>query len=135
MSKPATVETTFDKLNGVPLAELTAPTVLNEDGTQKYPKVVSELPLVYSYDKLETGDVVPDKEKPDEKGIISFANGRRNSAARAKAQAAAAKAAGIDAPTIATSPAKRLSDMVKIIMATGVSEDVAEQRAKMALGL
>ena len=130
MAITKTVRTKFNKLNGVLLSELT------KDATKFPGGPIKSLPLEYSFSKLEETDEVPAKEIPDEKGIRSYANGRRNMKARSKAQNAAAKAAGIDAPTVANSPQKAEAVMVDALLKQkpGMTREAATQRIRAMLG-
>jgi hypothetical protein len=87
----------------------------------------------YSYDELEKTDEIPAKEMPDADDLRSFVNQRRNAAARSKAQNEALTAAGITKPTL-EDPAEQFKQMVRVLVAAGKSQEVAEQIAKNALG-
>lgn len=93
-------------------------------------------PIKFSYDfeKLVKGDEIPADEVPDSDDILTYVNTKRNSAARAKAQAEALTAAGIQKPTL-EDPDFRLRQMIKILVANNMDEETAEKSARAALGM
>lgn len=94
----------------------------------------SPIKFDYSYEELEKGDTIPPKEMPDDEGLISYVNQKRNAAARSAAQTKALKAAGIEAPTLEDA-AFRFKQMVNILVAAGNTQEQAEQMAHTALGV
>lgn len=88
----------------------------------------------YEFEKLLKGDTIPADEVPDDDDILTYVNTKRNSAARAKAQAEALAAAGIAKPTL-EDPDFRLRQMIKILVANNMDEETAEKSARAALGM
>lgn len=70
---------------------------------------------------------------PSDNEILEYRNTQRKLAARNKALNAALDAAGIVKPTIENSENLRLNGMVKILMASGMSQDEATDTAKATL--
>lgn len=102
--------------------------------TTAYGNVLPEpVKFNYSFEELELGDEIPEKEKLDADDIRQFVNQKRNSSARAAQQTKELDAAGISKPTL-EDPAEQLRQMVKVLVAAGKSQEVAEQIAKSALG-
>lgn len=88
----------------------------------------------YTFEELQEGDPIPEKEMPDEDGLRSFVNQRRNAAARASAQNEALSKAGIQKPTL-EDPEVRFKTMVKVLLASGQTKEQAEAIAKSSLGM
>ena len=88
----------------------------------------------YTYAELQKGDEIPAAEMPDADDIRSFVNQKRNAKARSAAQNEALSAAGIQKPTL-EDPEVQLKTMVKVLVAAGNTEEVAEQQARTMLGM
>lgn len=70
---------------------------------------------------------------PSEDDIVKFVNRDIIGAARNKAQTVAFDAAGVVKPTIENSSDLRLANMVKLLVASGQSEDEATTNARVML--
>lgn len=103
--------------------------------TTAYSQVLeAPIKFSYTYQELEKGDEIPEDERLDADDIRNAVNAKRNSAARAKEQTAQFEKAGIKKPDM-NLPEEQFKQMVKWAVASGKSQEVAEQLAKAALGL
>ena len=93
-------------------------------------------PLKYNgeFEELQTGDAIPDKEKPSEDDLLSYVNNKRKATARQKAMQAALDAAGIEKPEVGKDMEFTFREMVNILVKTGKTEEVAKQMANANLG-
>lgn len=91
-------------------------------------------PISFSYDyvALESLEEVPQDEQPSTKQILNLVNSLRNATARNKAQAVAFDAAGIKAPSVDPAESRRRM-LVKVLVAEGATQEVAEQMADTML--
>lgn len=92
------------------------------------------IPVSGSYEELENYEEIPAKEMPDRDDILKVVNAKRKAASRAKATTEALQAAGIEKPT-AKDNSVAIREMAKIFKLRGDSDEVAEQKARAALGL
>lgn len=100
--------------------------------------VTFDTPLKYngSYTVYETaGEIRTANDWPSDEDILEYRNTQRKLAARNKALNAALDAAGIVKPSIENSESLRLSGMVKILVASGMSQDEATNTAKATLNI
>lgn len=79
-------------------------------------------------DELKTAGLWPSEDK-----IVNWFNRDNRNNARNKAQTVAFDAAGIIKPTIENDPMLRLRDMMKILIASGQTEDEARDNAAAML--
>lgn len=77
---------------------------------------------------VSAGDVLSEGEQ------VSTRNAQRKANARQQAMNAALQAAGIEKPTLETDRSLQFRNIVKSLVASGLSQDVAEQRAESVLG-
>lgn len=93
-------------------------------------------PIKYagSFEELEKGDEIPAKEQPSADDILSYVNNKRKANARQKEMQAALDAAGIAKPALGEDMEFTFNSMVKILVATGKTEEVARQMANANLG-
>lgn len=92
------------------------------------------VPVEGEFEKLDSYSEIPAKELPDNDDILKYVNASRKAAARAKATTEALQKAGIEKPT-AKDNSVAIKEMAKIFKLRGDSDEVAEQKAKAALGL
>jgi len=92
-------------------------------------------PIKYEgeFEELVKGDEIPAKEAPDADELLAYVNNKRKANARQKSMQAALTASGIEKPTL-EDPKVQFSQMVKILVTAGKSEDVAKQMANASLG-
>lgn len=104
----------------------------NESGT-KLP-IGTEIAFAGTYTEYGSAGELRDAGQwpPDDKIVMWYNASARNNA-RNKAQTAAFEAAGIIKPTIENDPMLRLRDMMKILMASGQTEDEARDNAAAML--
>jgi len=93
-------------------------------------------PIKYEgdFEELVKGDEIPAKEVPDADELLAYANNKRKANARQKAMQVALTAAGIEKPEVGKDMEFTFREMVKILVATGKTEDVAKQMANANLG-
>lgn len=92
------------------------------------------IPVSFGYDYVELEDVaeIPQDEQPSTKQILNLVNSLRNATARNKAQAKAFDSAGIKAPSVDPAESRRRM-LVKVLIAEGATQEVAEQMADTML--
>lgn len=89
-----------------------------------------------SYEAFENhSELVAQNELPSNQEIVDFKNNQRKANARQKAMAEALKLAGIEKPTLENDADLRFATLVKTIVASGKSKEVAEQTARTILGM
>lgn len=104
----------------------------NESGT-KLAKG-TELEFAGTYTEYETAPELRGAGQwPTDDKIVMWYNASARNNARNKAQTAAFDAAGIIKPTIENDPLLRLRDMMKILIASGQTEDEAKDNAAAML--
>lgn len=92
------------------------------------------VPVSGEFEELESYEEIPAKELPDNDDVLKYVNAARKASARAKATAEALQKAGIEKPT-AKDNSVAIKEMAKIFKLRGDSDEVAESKAKAALGL
>ena len=95
-----------------------------------------DTPLQYSgeFEVYETPDEIRQRNDwPSDEDVLNFVNTQRKLAARNKALNQALDDAGIQKQTINNSEQLRLSGMVKILTASGMSQEEATDVAKATL--
>lgn len=95
-----------------------------------------DTPLQYGgeFSTYETPDEIRQaNDWPNDKEILEYRNTQRKLAARNKALNAALDEAGIEKPSITNSESLRLAGMVKILVASGMSQEEATDTAKATL--
>lgn len=91
------------------------------------------IPVSGSYEAFETADEVRSaQEWPSDAEVVTYVNNVRKQNARAKATTEALTAAGINKPTLDDAEF-RLSEMIKILVKAGKSQEQAEQIARANL--
>jgi hypothetical protein len=92
------------------------------------------IPVSGEFEAYEKYEEIPAKELPDNDDVLKFVNAKNKAAARAKATNEALQKAGIEKPT-AKDNSVAIKEMMKIFKLRGDSDEVAESKAKAALGL
>jgi hypothetical protein len=101
---------------------------------EKLPKAIT---FPFDYSTYESADEIREKNDwPADDDIVDFVNAKRLANARAKAQAAAFTAAGIEKPTLESNDQLRLREMVKVLMSSGrYTDETAREMASTTLGI
>lgn len=100
-----------------------------------YGSPITPLKFNGEYDAFETLDEVREAgELPKDSEILEFVNNKRKANARQKKMTEVLTANGINKPTL-EDPQFQLKSMIKILVATGKTEDVARQIAETTLGV
>lgn len=121
MAQTKTVDATVTKAFGQPVST--------------YVPNVNSLPFTFSYEELVEGDTIPDDEVLTPADILAAVNNKRYAAARAKAQAELFSQHKITKPGVLDTPEGQLAGMVKILVASGKSQENAVLMAKQVLGI
>lgn len=89
-----------------------------------------------SFEAFENySELVAQNELPSHQEIVDFVNNKRKANARQKSMADALTTAGIEKPTLENDADLRFKTLVKTIVASGKSQEVAEQTARTILGM
>ena len=101
-----------------------------------YGKVLpSKVNFSGSFDAYENiGEIKAANDLPSDDEVVSFTNSKRKASARQKAMNAALEAAGIQKPTL-EDPQVQLATLIKVLVASGRTEEQATQLAKTTLGV
>jgi hypothetical protein len=109
--------------------------ILDTESKVKLPKG-STLKFAGEYNEYESADELKERNIwPNDDQIVKWVNRDARNNARNKAQTIAFDAAGIIKPTIENDEMLRLRDMVKILVASGQTEDAAKVAAAAMLNI
>lgn len=117
MPKTVTVEGTISQAFGKPLSEHG---INDESG-----KLITVLPLKFTYEQLQKGDEIPAKEQPDADDLLTYVNNKRKANARQQETNEVYKRLGIKAPVIGEDKLHTFREMFKMLKASRKELDEA----------